>query len=52
VRPACGVETARVIREAGGDATLKMIAEMGHDLGVTHLPRLADEIAAHCRGRL
>jgi len=49
VRPECGAETARVIRDAGGKVTLILIDEMGHDLGVTHLARLADEIAAHCR---
>ena len=49
LRPECGAETARVIRDAGGKVALVMIDEMGHDLGVTHLARLADEIAAHCR---
>ncbi len=44
----CGVETARVIRAAGGDVKLVIIEEMGHGLAVQHLQRLADEIAAHC----
>lgn len=49
VRPECGVDTARVIHAAGGQVTLMIIDEMGHDLGEFHLPRLSDEIAAHCR---
>jgi pimeloyl-ACP methyl ester carboxylesterase len=48
VRPECGAETARVIHDAGGDVKLVMIEQMGHDLGLSHLGRLAEEIAAHC----
>jgi proline iminopeptidase len=47
--PACGVETARVIREAGGFVTLEIVEGMGHDLPVPLLPRIADSIAAHCK---
>ena len=49
IRPACGEETARVIREAGGDARLEIVRGMGHDLPVPLLPQLADGIAEHCR---
>ena len=41
--------TARVIREAGGDATLEMVKGMGHDLPTPLLPHLAELIAGHCR---
>ena len=50
VCPACGDETARVIREAGGKVTLERIPGMGHDLPAPLWPRLAESIAAHCRG--
>lgn len=46
---ACGHETARVIRDGGGDARVSVIAGMGHDLPVPLLSRIADEIAIHCR---
>ena len=49
VRPACGEETARVIREGGGDAHVQIIRGMGHDLPVPLLPQIAERIAAHCR---
>jgi len=49
VRPPCGEETARVIREAGGDVTLEVVHGMGHDLPTVLLPQLAERIAAHCR---
>jgi proline iminopeptidase len=48
VRPPCGEETARVIREGGGDARLEMVRGMGHDLPVPLLPQLAELVAAHC----
>jgi proline iminopeptidase len=48
LRPACGEETARVIREAGGDVKLEIIRGMGHDLPVPLLPQLAERIAEHC----
>ena len=48
VRPACGEETARVIRDAGGDVKLEIIHGMGHDLPVPLLPQLAESIAEHC----
>ena len=50
VRPACGEETARVIRDGGGDARVEIVRGMGHDLPVPLLPQLAESIAAHCRG--
>jgi proline iminopeptidase len=46
---ACGVETARVIREGGGQSTLSIIKGMGHDFPVPLLPKIAEEIFAHCR---
>jgi proline iminopeptidase len=46
---AAGVETARVIRDGGGDARLRMVEGMGHDLPLPLLSSIADEIAAHCR---
>ncbi len=49
VRPPCGEETARVIREGGGDARLETVRGMGHDLPVPLLPQLAEIIAGHCR---
>ena len=49
VKPACGEETARVIRAGGGDARIQLVRGMGHDLPVPLLPLLADSIAAHCR---
>lgn len=49
VRPPCGDETARVIREGGGDARVEIVEGMGHDLPVPLLPRIAELIAAHCR---
>ncbi len=48
VRLPCGEETARVIRDAGGDARLEIIRGMGHDLPVPLLPQLAERIAEHC----
>jgi pimeloyl-ACP methyl ester carboxylesterase len=48
IRPACGEDTARVIREAGGDARLEIVRGMGHDLPVPLLPQLAERIALHC----
>jgi pimeloyl-ACP methyl ester carboxylesterase len=49
VRPPCGEETARAIREGGGDARLERIRGMGHDLPVPLLPQLAEIVARHCR---
>jgi len=49
VHPACGVDTARVIKEAGGTSTLEMVEGMGHDFPLPLIPRIADSIAAHCR---
>jgi pimeloyl-ACP methyl ester carboxylesterase len=46
---ACGEETARVIRSAGGDVTLEIVRGMGHDLPVPLLARLAQSIASHCK---
>jgi pimeloyl-ACP methyl ester carboxylesterase len=50
IRPACGEETARVIRAAGGDARVEIVRGMGHDLPLPLLPLLADLVARHCRG--
>ena len=49
VLPAAGHDTARVIRDAGGDVRLAMIDGMGHDLPLPLLSTLAAEIASHCR---
>lgn len=49
VRPACGEETARVIRDAGGNARLEIVRGMGHDLPAPLLPQLAERIVEHCR---
>jgi pimeloyl-ACP methyl ester carboxylesterase len=46
---AAGLETARVIREGGGQANALILEGMGHDMPEIFWPRLADEIAAHCR---
>jgi dipeptidyl aminopeptidase/acylaminoacyl peptidase len=46
---ACGEDTARVIREAGGDVALEIVPGMGHDLPTPLLPHLAERIAAHAR---
>jgi proline iminopeptidase len=48
LRPACGEDTARVIREAGGDVELEIVKGMGHDLPTPLLPQIAGRIAAHC----
>jgi len=48
IPPAAGEETARVIRAGGGQSTLAIIPGMGHDLPAPLLPRLTEEIAAHC----
>jgi proline iminopeptidase len=48
LRPACGEDTARVIREAGGDVTLEIVRGMGHDLPAPLLPHIAESIAGHC----
>jgi pimeloyl-ACP methyl ester carboxylesterase len=45
---AAGLETARVIREGGGQANALILEGMGHDMPEIFWPRLADEIAAHC----
>ena len=49
VRPACGLETAHVIREGGGNARVAMIQGMGHDFPLPLIPQIALEIATHCR---
>lgn len=50
IRPACGEDTARVIREAGGNVVLEIVPGMGHDFPTPLLPQLAERITAHCRG--
>lgn len=49
LRPACGAETARAIRQAGGDVTLTVVKGMGHDLPVPLHETLTGLIAGHCR---
>ncbi len=49
VHVACGIETANVIREGGGNARLSIINGMGHDFPLPLLPKVAEEIIAHCR---
>jgi proline iminopeptidase len=44
-----GLETARAIREGGGEARAVIVEGMGHDLPEPLWPRLADEIAQHCQ---
>jgi proline iminopeptidase len=44
-----GLETARAIREGGGEARPVIVEGMGHDLPEPLWPRLADEIAQHCQ---
>lgn len=44
-----GLETARAIREGGGDARSVIVEGMGHDLPEPLWPRLVDEIAQHCQ---
>jgi pimeloyl-ACP methyl ester carboxylesterase len=44
-----GLETARIVREGGGQATSLIIEGMGHDLPEILLPRLAEAIVSHCR---
>ncbi len=46
---AAGLETARVIREGGGQANALILEGMGHDLPEIFWPRLAEEIANHAR---
>jgi proline iminopeptidase len=48
LRPACGDETVRVIRKAGGNVEQLTVQGMGHDLPTPLLPQLADAIAGHC----
>ena len=45
IKPACGIETARVIRAAGGRVELEIVKGMGHDLPVPLQAHLADRIA-------
>ncbi len=49
MRLACGAETARVIRDAGGSVEHVVVKGMGHDLPVPLLDQLATLIAADCR---
>ena len=48
VPPTHGMETARVIREGGGQATFMMIEGMGHDLPLPLLPQIVGAIGGHC----
>jgi proline iminopeptidase len=47
-----GLETARVMRDAGGRVQFALLEGMGHDLPTPLRPRIADAIAAHCRSAL
>jgi pimeloyl-ACP methyl ester carboxylesterase len=49
IPPAAGEDTARVIREGGGEARVAIVHGMGHDLPVPLLPQIAELIAEHCR---
>jgi proline iminopeptidase len=49
LKPACGEETARVIRAAGGRVELEIVQGMGHDMPAPLLPRIVERIAGHCR---
>ena len=44
-----GQETARAIRDGGGDARMRTIDGMGHDLPLPLLSTIAAELASHCR---
>jgi pimeloyl-ACP methyl ester carboxylesterase len=44
-----GLETARAIREGGGQADAVIVEGMGHDLPEPLWPRLVDDITRHCR---
>ena len=46
---AAGIETARCIREGGGDARVAIVAGMGHDMPVVLWPQLIGEIVAHAK---
>ena len=46
---ACGLDTARAVREGGGQAKVCVIKGMGHDFPLPLLPEVAAEIVAHCR---
>jgi pimeloyl-ACP methyl ester carboxylesterase len=46
---AAGIETARCIREGGGEAKLSILRGMGHDLPVVLWPQLIEDIVAHAR---
>jgi len=47
-----GLETARAVREGGGQASSIIVEGMGHDLPEPLWERLADEIAAHCQATM
>ena len=46
---ACGLDTAKAIRDGGGQATVSVIKGMGHDFPLPLLSQVAGEIVAHCR---
>ena len=52
VHPEGGFDTARVIRDGGGEVAFTLIEGMGHDLPAPLLPRLVDAIVGHCRRAL
>ena len=49
VLPASGIETARVIRDGGGTAMVRIVAGMGHDFPLPLLQQIAGAIVDHCR---
>ena len=49
VRPPCAEATACAIRDGGGQATVKLMHGMAHDLPRPLIPEIAAAIAAHCR---
>ncbi len=49
LRPPCGADTARVIREAGGDVAHVVVKGMGHDLPTPLLDEIVGHISSHCR---
>jgi pimeloyl-ACP methyl ester carboxylesterase len=51
LRLPCGQETARVIRESGGNVELEIYKGMGHDLPFPLLPQIAERISRHAQAR-
>ena len=49
LRPACGADTARVIRESGGRVEHVVVKGMGHDFPTPLTAEIVGHVAAHCR---